>query len=208
MHDTQPRVTNGQYGHKDHSSPEVHLAEEVDGSFLFPPSEWPGGAPQYLQFWRGQPISDDALTNFASAYAADWDEWSESLIREHLEVWGNSEEARIARAQTTTREELQAIRNAEHDRYQQQLEMTRPRRIQTGLVRHVARAAQIVYNADRLDSAEAEAAVKASVVYTNGDGHDWTAESIWDRYRLHEVMPDAFYARENALLRKIRSLQQ
>lgn len=208
MHDPQPRENNGQYGSKNHSAPEVPLAEEVDGSFLFPPSEWPGGAAQYLDFWRSQPISDDALTNFTSAYAADWDEWAVPLIQEHLDRWGNSAEAMQLRRSTTTADELRKARLAQRDAYVASLEETRPRRISGGLVRHVARAAQIIQNSDRLPTEEDRRVASAAAMYTNADGDQWTAHMLWDRYHLRDIMPDAFYSRENFLQRELRVLRE
>lgn len=205
IHDSQPREAGGQYGHKNHTYPEVILAENVDGSFLFPPNEWPGGVDQYIEFWKTQPISDDALTNFASCYAAEWDEWAEPLIKEHLEAWGNSEAGRQARNTSSSGEQLRDIRLAERDRYESVLESTRPSRIPTGVVRHVARAAQMMHNAPHLRSDEERGRVGATPMYVNQAGQAWTAEQLWDNYRLAEIMPDAFYSRENALLRELRS---
>lgn len=204
IHDSQPREDNGQYGHKNHSYPEVVLAENVDGSFLFPPSEWQS-ADQYVEFWKTQPISDEALTNFASCYAAEWDEWAEPLIREHLEMWGNSEEGRQARIRFNGNPEgLRATRLAEHDRYANQLKNTRPDRIPTGLVRQIARSAQVMHNRIHLRDEKDRETVGSAVMHTNQAGQDITAAWFWDHYRLEDIMPDAFYARENALLRQLR----
>lgn len=203
--DSQPREVDGQYGAKHHSPPEVYLAEEVDGSFLYPPSEWPGGAHQYLEFWRTQPISDEALTNFASSYAAEWDDWAHPLIREHLELWGNSEEARQIRNSTTSADAIRQSRLAEADKFEAQLEATRPKRIPTGIVRKVARAAQIIHNNVHLRDQADRDAVGKEVVHTSQSGENWTAEMVWDRYRLGDIMPDAFYSRENAVLRELRA---
>ena len=205
--DSQPRDTDGQYGHKHHSAPEVYLAENVDGSFLFPPSEWPGGARQYLEFWKTQPISDEALTNFASCYAAEWDDWAHPLIREHLELWGDSEAGRQARMNTTTGDELRKLRLQAADAFEARLEATRPKRIPTGIVRQVARAAQIMYNTPHLRDEEDRNAVGSEVLHRSQSGEPWTAAMFWDNYRLHEIMPDAFYSRENALLREFRNSQ-
>lgn len=205
IHDSQPREDNGQYGPKDHSYPEVVLAESVDGSFLFPPSEWPGGAAQYIEFWKTQPISDEALTNFASCYAAEWDEWALPLIREHLETWGNGEEARQQRRTISDPVRLRDLRLAEYERYKAQLKSTRPDRIPTGFARQIARAAQIVHNRSHLrEERDREAALEAVVHHTQ-NGEPVTAVQFWDAYRLHEIMPDAFYSRENAVLRALRS---
>jgi len=207
MQETQPREVNGRYGHKVHSAPEVPLAEEVDGSFLFPPNEWPGGADQYLSFWRSTPISDEALTNFVSAYAADWDEWAAPLVAEHLAQWGNSEEALRIRRATTGSAPLLEARNKVADEYEARLEATRPRRIDNSLARHVARAAQIIHNRYFLRSEEDRDAVGRAVMYYNQDGEPWTAWELWDSYQLEELMPDAFYSRENKLQRELRELR-
>jgi len=205
----QPREQNGQYGFKNQSYPEVApLAEEVDGSFLFPPNEWPGGVQQYLEFWRTQPISDDALTNFVSAYAADWDEWAEPIVQDHLHMWGNSREGYELTKRTTTADELRKARLAEMDRFIAELEHTRPRRIKSGLARHVARAAQIVQNSSSLRTDEDREVAGKAVMYHNADGEPWTAGELWDRYHLREIMPDAFYARENKLEERLRVLTE
>lgn len=203
IHDSQPREVDGQYGPKYHSAPEVHLAENVDGSFLFPPSDWTG-ADQYIEFWKTQPISDEALTNFASCYAAEWDEWAVPLVQEHLEIWGDSEEARLARKNTSTAAQLKAIRDAERDRFLKQLEATRPSRIPTGFARQIARAAQIMHNRVHLTSERDREAVAGAVLHHTQSGAPVTAGQFWDGYRLEDIMPDAFYSRENAVLRALR----
>lgn len=204
IHDSQPREDNGQYGHKDHSYPEVVLAENVDGSFLFPPSEWQG-ADQYIEFWKTQPISDEALTNFVSCYAEEWDAWATPLISEHLDMWGNSEAGRQARMQFDGNPEgLRDVRLAEHDRYVNALKATRPDRIPTGFARQIARAAQIMHNRVHLRDENDRKAVEDAVVHHTQDGEAVTAARFWDAYRLEDIMPDAFYARENALLRQLR----
>lgn len=205
IHDSQPREPNGQYGVIPNSPPEVYLAENVHGSFLFPPSDWPGGAAQYVEFWTTQPISDEALTNFASCYAAEWDDWAVPLIREHLEQWGNSEEARQQRMTYSSPEKLRDLRLAEHDRYANQLKITRPDRIPTGIVRHVARAAQIMHNRIHLREERDREAVGSAVLHHNQAGEPVTAANFWDWFRLEDIMPDAFYSRENALLRELRA---
>ena len=204
IHDSQPREDNGQYGSKDHSYPEVVLAENVDGSFLFPPSEW-AGADQYLEFWKTQPISDEALTNFVSCYAEEWDAWASPLVREHLEMWGNSEAGRQARIKFDGNPEaLRDFRLAESDRYVEELKSTRPDRIPTGFARQIARAAQIVHNRVHLRDEQDRESVLSAVVHHTQDGSPITAGQFWDAYRLDDIMPDAFYARENAVLRALR----
>lgn len=203
----QPREHNGQYGHKNHSAPEVPLAEEVDGSFLFPPHSWPGGASQYLQFWRTQPISDEALTNLASAYAAQWDAWADPQVDEHLHIWGNSEEARqILNRHRGDANAIWDYRNAEQARFYAELEATRPRRIPASTVRYVARAAQIVSNQHLLPEPE-RAQVREAEMYRNTAGEPWTAQELWDSYELATIMPDAFYSRNNAVEKQMRDLR-
>lgn len=206
IHDSQPREDNGQYGQKTHSYPEVVLAESVDGSFLFPPSEW-SSVDEYIDFWKSQPISDEALTNFVSCYAAEWDEWAGIHIREHLDMWGDSEEGRQARKKYNGRPEaLRDARLAEHDRYRKMLATTRPDRIPTGFARQIARAAQMVHNKVHLRNEEDQETVMSAVVHYGQDGTPVTAGTFWDAYRLGDIMPDAFYARENALLRELRAV--
>lgn len=203
-HDSQPREDNGQYGHKDHSYPEVVLAENVDGSFLFPPSQWQG-VDQYIDFWKTQPISDEALTNFVSCYAEEWDAWAAPLVREHLDIWGDSEEGRQARIRFDGNPEgLAAVRLDERDRFRSQLMSTRPDRIPTGFARQIARAAQMVHNRVHLRDEKDREEVLSAVVHHTQDGTAVTAGKFWDAYRLEDIMPDAFYARENALLRQLR----
>jgi hypothetical protein len=205
--DAQPRETNGQYGHKNHSAPEVPLAEEVDGSFLFPPNNWPGGAEQYLHFWKTQPISDEAMTNFASAYAAKWDAWADPQVDEHLHLWGNSEEARqIRNTHRGDADTLWRYRDAEQARFYAELEANRPRRIPTSTVRYVARAAQIIDNLGSLPPEEQAEAEQAEMYVTNG-GHPWSARGLWEGYELHQIMPDAFYSRNNAVEKQMRDLR-
>lgn len=208
MNEPQPREDNGRYGQKTHSPPEVPLAEEVHGSFLFPPDSW-NGVDDYLTFWKTQPISDDALTNFVSAYAADWDEWAVPLIREHLHDWGNGEGGLQARREAgDDKDKLWRLREAEADAFEARLELTRPRRIKSGLVRHVARAAQIIQNRSSLRTEEDQAEAGRAVMYYNADNEPWTAAELWDRYRLSDIMPDAFYSRENKLQRELRELRR
>ncbi|SDH34451.1 hypothetical protein [Microbacterium sp. 77mftsu3.1] len=205
MSDMQPRENNGQYGEKPHSYPEVVLAETVDGSFLFPPSEWPGGAAQYVEFWTTQPISDEALTNFASCYAQEWDSWAVPIVREHLELWGNSNEGRAAIAEAAgDNDRLRKARLAEHDRFMDELRRGRPDRIPGGLVRKVARAAQIMQNRIHLRDQHDRESVANTELHESQDGSRWTAHNFWDRYQLEELMPDMFYSRENALIRQLR----
>jgi len=208
MSDEQPRADNGQWGCKPpNQTPEIHLAETVHGSFLFPPSQWPGGADEYISFWMTQPISDEALTTFVSSYAADWDDWAIPLIQDHMQMWGNSTEALRLLYKGIPRTEALAIRQAESDRFEAELENVRPSRIPTALARPVARAAQLVQNLDTLpDLSDRERARNASV-HTSADGREWSAQYIWDVYQLHGIMPDAFYARENAVYRKLSALK-
>jgi hypothetical protein len=206
--DSQPRDAIGQYGPKRHSDPEVPLAEEVDGSFLFPPSEWPGGAAEYVRFWKSQPISDEALTNFASAYAAAWDTWAEPQIDAYLHNWGNSEESRVLRnTPGVTKDQLWDARDAAQRAFTEHLTSQRPRRIASGVVRHVARAAQIVHNADRLPTDDDRTTALITPMYANREGDVWTAAELWESFRLADIMPDAFYSRENALQKELRDLR-
>lgn len=205
--DSQPREDNGQYGSRNHSYPEVVLAENVDGSFLFPPSEWQS-ADQYVEFWKTQPISDEALTNFVSCYAEEWDSWASSHIKDHLENWGNSEAGRQVRLEADASSDrfafLKRARDAEADRFEAQLKSTRPDRIPTGFARQIARAAQIMHNRVHLTTDADREAVEGAVVHHTQEGKPVTAGTFWDAYRLSDIMPDAFYARENALLRQMR----
>lgn len=206
--DEQPRDNIGKYGFKPQSTPEVELAETVDGSFLFPPSNWPGGAAQYLDFWRTQPISDEALTNFASAYAAERDDWQRSeaapAIAKIMETWGNSFEALEAKKKGL--DVLQQARDAYGASVAAKWDAGYPPRIPNSVVRHVARAAQMMDNLDRLDDPAEREQVRSAVVYMNQDNLPLTVQELWNRWRLGAIMPDAFYARENEVSRKLREL--
>lgn len=183
------------------------MAEEVDGSFLFPPNSWPGGAQQYLHFWKTQPISDEALTNFASAYAAQWDAWADPQVDEHLHIWGNSEQARqILNAHRGDEATLWRYRDAEQARFYSELENVRLRRVPASTVRFVARAAQIMDNLDSLPPEE-RAQVENAAMYTTNRGYEWSARGLWDGYQLASIMPDAFYSRNNAVEKQMRVLR-
>lgn len=209
MNDDQPRDIVGRFDEKAYSQPEVTLPSEMpEGTFLFPPATWPGGVEQYISFWMNAPVSDETLSNLGSAYAANRDAWEEGKLVEWAGWWGNSPDARRLAANMKTKpEDIAAARTAARDEFIAAMEANRPHRIPMAITRDVARAAQVISNLNRLKPDIDTQPARDTPLVTTVTGETLSAQEIWDRYRLAEIMPDALMG-SYSLERKLDSLRE
>lgn len=210
MTEQQPRENNGRYDEKTHSAPEVELhdsAGEPEGSFLFPPSEWPGGVSQYVEFWKAAPIDDDTLSNLANAYGANRDEWEREELTAWAEDFGNSSEAvRFMAKMGRTPADYQSFYQTARAEKVRDMERQRPRRIPMTSMRAVARAGQMQSNWYRFDEAE-RAEIAHSPIHRAGDGDTLRVKDLWHGYRLNEILPDGLFS-QYAMERKLDDLRE
>ena len=64
-----PNGHGGEFAARLLTDPEGNLAEETNGSFLYPPDRFPSYT-EYVEFWETAPISDRVLSNASHAYRA------------------------------------------------------------------------------------------------------------------------------------------
>lgn len=207
MTDAQPRDAQQRFAEKPYSDPEVSLAETVDGSFLYPPLDWPGGPDQYVHFWKTAPISDEALSNLANSYAERRQEWYEARMFLWADHFDNSREALSFIARNPSAQEIDDWREAKRQEHIAKLEAERPEQIRPAIARFVARAAQMKFNISSRFSDADRKRIEAETVYVNAQDEPWSVDEIWSRYNLQEIMPQGLRDSSAGVRRQLSELR-
>lgn len=195
MNPQQPREANGRFDETPNSSPEVQLKDPSGdvGTFLFPPTEWPGGQEQYVAFWRNAEVSDETLSGIVAAYNAERDAWQRAKMARWARDFGNSDKALLFK---TNMERIKRgdsfadFYDENRTEYLDELDKEYPERMPLWLARPAARAAQMHLNLETLHPNLRQGAVD-SVIHVLPNGQEVTASALWKRWKLGRIFPDA-----------------
>lgn len=173
----------GLYLRKIQSEPDVHLDPMDDGTFLFPPSEYPD-ASSFARFWNSVKISDGVLSNITVGYA-------EFIRKEAIKAgngWGmvydRENEAELHHKSPDREAAADAARAKAYDAFIAEWYENHPKKIQSSYARSIARAGQLFYYSGAL-TVEQQDEVIASTMTLNGK--DMTIQEIYSSYQLQEI---------------------